>query len=110
MASVVRVQKGGDVPLYLVCREIRDDSSDGQLFTPNGATITIQHPDATSQTVATGMNWISAGKFLYHWNTASLPAGDYLAKVRFGQAYSSGSGGSTIFAERDYILRLVGVL
>lgn len=110
MVLVIRVQKGGFAPVLVPFRKVAEDDTDGQLTSPNGATITILNPDGTTLVAETGMNWVEVGTFLYHWNTGLIAVGDYLAKIRFGQAFSSASNGATIIGERDVILRVVGVL
>lgn len=110
MPSVIRVQKGGHVPIYVPIRESRDDSLDGQFFSPVGVTYTILNPDGTSQTPETALNWVSVGRYVIHWNTAALATGDYLLKIRFGQAFSSTTGGATVTGEVDFIIRLVNFL
>lgn len=110
MANPLRVQKGGVQALYFDFREVRRDSLDGQRIDPHGVTVTILNPDGTTQTNAASADYVETGVFLYYWDTAGLASGEYLAKVRFGQAFSSASGGATKVGEVSVPLRLVASL
>lgn len=110
MARLIRVQRGGVVPVRFEFREQRRDNLTGRLTAPNGCTLQFLNPDGSSIGAAQSCTFVGRGEFAFFWDTALLAAGDYRAKLRYGYAYSTAQGGVTKVGERDVILRLVTAL
>lgn len=110
MVTVVRVQRGGVIPLTLTVRELRTDSLNGQRVHPSGASVATFNPDGTAQQASTAADYVDTGTFIFYWDTTNLSSGDYRAKVRIGYAFSSATGGATKVLERDLLLRLVNAV
>lgn len=105
--SILRIQKGGVVPVRFPFREVRADDLNGQRIRVNGCVVTILNPDGTTQLSNATAQWEREGTFILYWDTSALAVGDYKARIRFGQAFSTAQGGVTKIGERDTLLRLV---
>lgn len=110
MGTILRVQRGGIQTIRFTAREVRDDSKDGRRIRINGATCSIMNPDATTQLAVTNLTYEKRGAYLLYWDTTNLALGDYEARVTFGNAFSTVSGGTEKRVPRRIILRLVETL
>lgn len=110
MSRIIRVQKGGIVPIRIPFREIRNDNLNGQLINVNGGVIQFLNPDGTNNGSPQSLQWEQLGILILYWDTSSLTVGDYKARVRYGYAFSSAQNGVTKIGEKDVILRLVNVV
>ncbi len=105
----MRVTKGGVRSLNLVTREVSNDADNGRRRHPNGATLQLlDNAGAASGTLMSGA-FRRRGEFVFYWDTSALALGDYRARLRYGYAFSSLTGGVTKTGEEDIILRLVNV-
>lgn len=111
MSDIIRVQKGGVVPIRVPFRRVSLDSeTNGLPVPPVSCVFDVLNPDRSTQTSNGTGEAESSGTFLFYWDTSALTVGDYTLVLKFGYAFSSAIGGASKTGHRGVILRLVNAL